>query len=109
MPEEYTIINARGMIFGSANKDYPNNGSIPASKITNTMTITRCGVNVVYREIDICGYTRVFGTLDCATDVITGNIKCKGKLHTYRISPSFEIVIRDYVQDNLLKNKVQPI
>lgn len=59
--------------------------------------------------MDSVGHARVFGILEGAGEVITGNISCKGTLHTYFISTDFENVIKNYAPDNLLNDMYQPL
>lgn len=52
------------------------------------------GVNDVSRQVDIVGYTRVFGLFACDGALEAGNINCRGTLHACRISLEFEHAIK---------------
>lgn len=53
MPTDYTNIDAKGLIFGSTNKDYPNHGQIPVSHGANVVTLIGAGLSGVDRPDNV--------------------------------------------------------
>lgn len=109
MPTGSTGINAKGIIFGSANKDYRHNGSISVAHKDNAFTLIGAGLNGVSRQVHLVGDTRIFGLFDCASGLFAGDITCRETLRTYNISNELSNIVSSYVQTNLLDNKVQPL